>query len=153
DEIAGLAREVGLAPAGADRFAISAADAATLVIDAPPARVAEALARRDVITHGLHLPGLEPAGDTSLAAYLGDPGRSEYDIDDLGREFGIELDVAADEETAQGVRTAAAALRLHDELLTRVRDRQMEDLYRQIELPLVPVLAEMESTGIHVDIY
>ncbi len=153
EQLAGLTEQVGLAAAGAGRYAVSPASAATLVIEATPARMAEALARRDVITHGLHLAGLEPTGDTSLAAYLVDPGRSTYEIDDLAREFGIELDVAADEETAEGVRTAAAAVRLHDDLLTRVRERQMEDLYRQIELPLVPVLADMEATGIHVDIY
>ena len=74
-------------------------------------------------------------------------------IDDLARELGIEIEVGADEETAAGVRAAAAALRLHPELLRRVEEREMGDLYRQIELPLIAVLADMESAGIRVDIY
>ena len=113
----------------------------------------EALSRPDTITHGLHLAGLQPAGDTALAAYLVDPGRSDYAIDDLARELGIEIEVGADEETAAAVRTAAAALRLHPELLGRVQEREMGDLYHQIELPLIAVLADMEAAGIKVDIY
>jgi DNA polymerase-1 len=152
-DLAGLAREVALAPAGEDRFAIAAAEGPVIVAAATAPRLVEALSRHDVITHGLHLAGLEPTGDTALAAYLVDPGRSDYQIDDLARELGIEIEVGADEDTATGVRAAAAALRLHPELLGRVEEREMGDLYRQIELPLIAVLAEMESAGIRVDTY
>jgi DNA polymerase-1 len=152
-DIAGLPREVAIAAAGEGRYAVAAENTDVLVVPATTQRLVEALQSHDVITHGLHLPGLDPVGDTALAAYLVDPGRSTYDIDDLTRELGVAIEVAADEETAAGVRAAAAALRLHPELLERVEEREMGELYRQIELPLVPVLAAMEATGIHVDIY
>ena len=57
----------------------------------------------------------EPAADdTLIAAYLIDPGRAEYELDDLMAEYGVELepDPPAEEETAALVRHAEAARRL-----------------------------------------
>ena len=36
--------------------------------------------------------GVEPLEDTMLAAYLIEPGRAEYELDDLAAEYGVELD-------------------------------------------------------------
>ncbi len=152
-ELAAISGEVGVAPAGENRYAIAAADAPVVVIEATGPQLVSALGRTRVLTHGLHLAGLQPAGDTALAAYLVDPGRSDYSVDDLARELGVEIEVGADEETAAAVRTAAASLRLHPELLSRVEEREMGGLYRDIELPLIAVLADMEAAGIRVDIY
>src|SRR3989442_2957613 len=90
-----------------------------------------------------------------ILAYLIEPGRAEYDLDDLAAEYGVELvpEPATDEETAALVRQAAATLRLRDPLLERVRERGAESLYREIELPLTSVLAAMERAGIKVDTY
>jgi DNA polymerase-1 len=57
--------------------------------------------------------GRAPADDTLIAAYLVDPGRAGYDLDDLAREHGLELvpEPAAEEETAALVRRAEAARR------------------------------------------
>src|SRR3989442_14350714 len=84
-----------------------------------------------------------------ILAYLIEPGRAEYDLDDLAAEYGVELvpEPATDEETAALVRQAAATLRLRDPLLERVRERGAESLYREIELPLTAVLAAMERAG------
>lgn len=38
-----------------------------------------------------------------------------------------------------------------DEILKTLHEEEMEDLYRKIELPLVPILYEMEKTGIDCD--
>src|SRR5207253_5227570 len=75
--------------------------------------------------------------------------------DDLPAEYGLGLvpDPDAEEETARLVRHAAATLRLRDLLLERVRERGAESLYREIELPLTPVLAAMEQAGVKVDTY
>ena len=51
------------------------------------------------------------------------------------------------------VRNAAATFRLRDLLLERVRERDMEPLYREVELPLSPVLAAMELAGVKIDEY
>ena len=98
---------------------------------------------------------LEVADDTLLMAYLVEPGRPAYVLDDLASEYGIELrpDPPADEETASLVRQAAAALRLARPLRARVAERGLETLYRTIELPLTAVLAAMEEAGVKIDTY
>jgi len=93
--------------------------------------------------------------DTLIAAYLVDPGRSGYELDDLAREYGLELapDPATEEETASLVRHAEAARRLAPTLRARLREWGMERLYDEVELPLGVVLAAMEDAGIRIDTY
>jgi DNA polymerase I len=109
----------------------------------------------ELVAHDAKAVGVEAVDDTMILAYLIEPGRAEYDLDDLMAEYGIELvpEPAADEETAKLVRHAAATLRLRDLLLDRVRERGEEPLYRDIELPLTAVLADMERAGVKVDTY
>ena len=98
----------------------------------------------------------EPAADdTMLLAYLIDPGRAEYELDDLMAEYGIELepDPPAEEETAALVRHAEATRRLVEPLCVKVVDRGSEGLYRNIELPLTVVLGAMEDAGVRIDTY
>jgi len=103
----------------------------------------------------LYRVGIEPADDTLLMAYLIEPGRASYELDDLAAEYGIELEPApaAEEETAALVRHAAAVLRLAPLLRERIAERGLEPLYRQVELPLSPVLAAMEDAGVKIDTY
>ena len=122
-------------------------------MSAPAARAVEALRDTRVLTHGLKLPALEPAGDTAIAAYLIDPGRAGYEIDDLAEESGVAVQVGADEETAALVRAAAATRRLHPGFYAKLADRDLTGLYESIELPLIPVLGTMEAVGIKVDTY
>jgi DNA polymerase-1 len=99
--------------------------------------------------------GAPPADDILLAAYLVDPGRSGYELDDLAREHGLELvpEPATEEETATLVRHAEAARRLAPQLRARVREWGSEVLYDEVELPLTVVLADMEQAGIRIDAY
>jgi DNA polymerase I len=109
----------------------------------------------ELVAHDAKAVGVEAVDDTMILAYLIEPGRAEYDLDDLAAEYGVELvpEPAADEETATLVRHAAATLRLCDQMLDRVRERGEEPLYRDIELPLTAVLADMERAGVKVDTY
>ena len=95
------------------------------------------------------------AEDTLLAAYLVEPGRSEYLLDELAREAGIEiaLEPEAEQETTALARRAELARRLAPVLAARVAERGSEPLYREIELPLTPVLAAMEDAGVRIDTY
>jgi DNA polymerase I len=116
------------------------------------------LDRADVIAHDFKaLPRLtmEPVEDTMLLAYLIEPGRASYELDDLAAEYGVEPipTPASDEETAALVRHAEIPRRLAPTMLERVRERGAEDLYRNIELPLTAVLAAMEDTGVKIDTY
>ena len=118
----------------------------------------QALAARGWTLRGLSL-------DTALAAYLVRPDQRDYDLTDLvlrqlgrdlhkdaGAQDGM-LDFGADdaaEVDAAGVR-ALAVLELGAALRDQVDAAGGTDLMREVELPLVDVLAEMERTGIAVD--
>ena len=75
-------------------------------------RAAGRRARREGAPARAPAAGLALAFDTYLAAYLIDPGRSDYAIADLVEEAALGLDVAAEEETARLVKAAAGALAL-----------------------------------------
>jgi DNA polymerase I len=89
------------------------------------------------------------AHDTMVAAYLIDPVRRGYPLDELATEAGLGVRI----EGADGVAERAVLTRL---LAERQRDRLEEDgltrLFHEIELPLVDVLVEMERAGVKLDV-
>ncbi|HET6579649.1 MAG TPA: DNA polymerase I, partial [Gemmatimonadales bacterium] len=120
----------------------------------------------------LRRAGVELAGvayDSMLASFVLDPGRRSHAIDTLclehlGRAMQTYADVAgkgkAEIPFAEVPIAAAAAycgadsgtvLALHDYLAPALREMAMEPLFRQIEMPLVPVLTDMEWEGISID--
>src|SRR5256886_2171579 len=127
-----------------DNDRVAAAAGEEVVVSPRPERIEGELVADDVKS-----VGVDAVDDTMILAYLIEPGRAEYDLDDLAAEYGIELvpEPEAEEETAALVRQAAATLRLRDPLLERVRERGAEGLYREIELPLPAGLAAMERAA------
>jgi DNA polymerase-1 len=109
----------------------------------------------DLVVHDAKALRVEAREDTLIAAYLIEPGRATYELDDLAAEYGLEIVPAppAEEETAALVRRAELPRRLIDPLLKRVAERGGEHLYREVELPLTQVLAAMEETGVRIDTY
>jgi DNA polymerase-1 len=140
----------GSAALTSDGERIAATDGDTVVVSPRPS-----LLEGSFVVHDAKAQRVRAADDTLLAAYLIEPSRPEYPLDDLAAEYGLELEPepATDEETAALVRHAAATFRLRDLLVERVRERGMEPLYREIELPLAPVLAAMEEAGVKIDEY
>jgi DNA polymerase-1 len=96
-----------------------------------------------------------PADDTMIAAYLIEPGRPAYELDDLAAEYGVEAlpQPEVEEETAALVRAAEVPRRLAAPIRARLRERGSEELYDDVELPLTAVLASMEEAGIKIDTY
>jgi len=133
-----------------DNGRIAAAAGGEVVVSPRPERL-----EGELIAHDAKSLRVDAVDDTMILAYLIEPGRADYELDDLAAEYGVELQPVpeAEEETAALVRHAAAALRLRDPLLERVRERGAESLYREIELPLTEVLAAMETAGVKVDTY
>ncbi|MFZ1881701.1 MAG: DNA polymerase I [Gaiellaceae bacterium] len=138
---------VGYAADG-DRAAVAAG--AEVVIGPRPAKI-----DGDLVVHDAKKLRVDARDDTLLAAYLIDPGRAAYELDDLAAEYGVELvpTPAADEETTALVRRAETPRRLIGPLLERLEERGVTDLYRSIELPLTAVLADMEAAGVKIDTY
>ena len=117
--------------------------------------------------HGMPVNGLD--FDTMIAAYLIDPGRrglglKEQAFEVLGKVMTPITDLigtGAKQITMAQVPIATAAAyagvdadmtyRLMAPLATRLRELEVFDLFTQIEMPLVPVLARMEQVGILID--
>jgi DNA polymerase I len=155
-ELPKLTGPVSVAVAG-DRVAVAREDGPVLV--APlPTELASVLRDAEIVAHDFKaLPRITqvPAEDTLIGAYLIEPGRPAYELDDLAAEYGVEAipEPAAEEETAALVRAAEVPRRLAPLLRARLRERGSEELYDDIELPLTAVLAAMEDAGIKIDTY
>jgi DNA polymerase-1 len=143
------AGRAGFAAVG-DRAAVATDDG--VVVGPRPAKME---AEVELVVHDAKSAGVNATDDTLIAAYLIDPGRSEYSLSDLGAEYGIELipDPTAEEETAELVVAAELPRRLAPLMLARLEERSLIPLYRDIELPLTAVLADMERAGVRIDTY
>jgi DNA polymerase-1 len=141
----------GIAGIACDETRIAVASGAEVVVSPRPLRI-----DGELVVHDAKSLRVDPVDDTMIMAYLIDPGRAAYELDDLTAEYGVELipqPEPPDEETATLVRRAAATLRLREPLAERVKERGSEHLYREVELPLVRVLAAMEDAGVKIDTY
>jgi DNA polymerase I len=109
----------------------------------------------ELVVHDAKELRVEAADDTMIAAYLIDPGRATYELDDLAAEYAVDVvpDPATDEETAALVRRAELPRRLAGPLRARLEERGSVHLYEQVELPLSGVLAAMEDVGVKIDTY
>ncbi len=110
---------------------------------------------------GLSLRGV--SGDTMVAAHLLNPARANQTLHDLAEEYLEErLPAAAAFESAvtlasgDSVEACAHAVsathRLHALLDVRLAAQGLTTLYRDLELPLIGVLSQMEATGIAIDV-
>lgn len=108
---------------------------------------------------GITLGGI--AHDTALAAYLLNPGQRTYDLKTtyqrhLHRTLEItetgQLSLLDIINTNTLITAAAAILELAATLPTKLATINELELYLDLELPLTTILAEMEATGIAVDI-
>ncbi|MCW5937188.1 MAG: DNA polymerase I [Fimbriimonadaceae bacterium] len=90
------------------------------------------------------LDGAVPRFDSMLAGYVLQSGRSGYDINDLSLAY---LEVPARTPELQ----ASALHYLEKALGDRLDKEGQTKVFKEIEMPLVPILAKMETTGIAVD--
>ncbi len=108
---------------------------------------------------------LDLSHDTMVAAYLIDPARRTYELDELAADEGIsiagaepppedgQLSLGAEEEEQEP--DPAPTARLVWELAARQRakleDLGLERVMSEVEMPLVEVLAGMEREGVRLD--
>jgi DNA polymerase-1 len=118
--------------------------------------------------HGVSLTGLHT--DTMLASYLVDATRTEHRLEDLSVEYLGYKPLSEEEVCGRGAKAVSLAdvpveaavdyaceradlagqlEPLFRDLLTR---EQLDEVYQTLELPLIPVLVDIERAGVRIDV-
>ena len=164
-----LAHEYPGAPEQLDREATLAA-LAPLFTDASKHKIGQH-GKYDL--HVLRRHGIEVAGyseDTMLESFVLNSGSSRHDMDSLAKRYlGYDTikyeevagkgakqilfsQVALDDATRYAAEDADITLRLHHALSSKLAlEPSLERVYREIEMPLVPVLERIENNGVMID--
>jgi DNA polymerase-1 len=118
---------------------------------------------------GIELAGIQ--GDPMIADYLLEAGHRRHNLEDLSRRYLEHTPIAiteligkrgraqksmADVDTQRVADYAAEdadlAWRLCALLEHKLAEQNLERLYREVEIPLIPVLGDMEYAGVAVDV-
>jgi DNA polymerase-1 len=120
------------------------------------------LRRAGVVVEGL-------AFDTMIASYLANPAAKSHGMDAMAAELLGYKTITYGEMTGSGKKQicfsevevekavvyaaedADITLRLAEKLGPMLTETQQEKLFHEVEMPLVPVLADMEWTGVRID--
>jgi DNA polymerase-1 len=124
--------------------------------------------RNVLANHGIILAGIE--FDTMLESYVLDSTATRHDMDSVALKYLGHSNITYEDVAGKGakqlsfnevpVETASPyaaedadiTLRLHEAMWPRlVAETGLEDIYRDIELPLVTVLSDMEQAGVAID--
>ncbi len=107
--------------------------------------------------------------DTMIAAHLLNPELRSYKLDRLSEEYLQYRMVSYESLTGEGkdkktlaevevekvafysAEDADIAWQLSNVLKTKLQEAQLLDFYEKVEIPLIPVLVEMQYTGLYVD--
>ena len=111
----------------------------------------------------------QPLFDTMVADYLINPGQNSHSLDDLAKRYlnyettsikqligtgkkqiGMN-EVSVAEVSDYACEDVDVPWRLYDVLKKQLHDLELVDLFNDLEMPLIDVLAEMESNGIAID--
>lgn len=114
-----------------------------------------------------------PAFDTMIAAYLLNPDEKRFGLDELALRFlnykmmSFEelvksssplfsavtfADVDVKDATRYSAEDADVTRKLYELLNVRLHEQGLMEVFEKIELPLIPILAEMELTGVYMDV-
>ena len=146
-------------------------DALRPVLEGPAVRKVGQHGKYDI--HVLRRHGIDVQGysdDTMLESFVWNASATRHDMDSLARRYlGYDTvayedvagkgakqisfaEVALDDATRYAAEDADVTLRLHRVLSGKLAtEPTLEQVYRTIEVPLVPVLARMEANGVRVD--
>jgi len=104
--------------------------------------------------------GIEPESvtdDPMIAAYLIDSGRSGYELQNLANtnldtDTFREVPEAFPESAYRTAERADWAFQLSPMLRKRILEDRLERIYSEVELPLEPLLSEIERNGMKIDV-
>ena len=106
-----------------------------------------------MIAHYLINPDMRHNMDVLAENYLGyQPQPITELIGKKGPNQGLMRNVPLDKQTEYAVEDADVTYQLKNHFVTEMASKEVIDLFNKIELPLVNVLADMESAGIHIDV-
>ena len=89
--------------------------------------------------------------DTSLAAYLVNPGVRSQDLRDIQERWGDGSAINVSTPEQELLTSARAMFALRESLTRELKERSLWDLFMTMELPVADLLARMESIGIAVN--
>src|SRR5204862_5504449 len=94
------------------------------------------------------------AFDTQIAAYVLNAALRSQTIADVVAENLDQILPPATElpSTARAGLEALSAIAVREPLQRRLAEFELDRLFREVELPLIPVLAKMESVGVALDL-
>jgi DNA polymerase-1 len=160
------------APEGAARLdAAETLAALRPVLENPQIRKIGQNLKYDVIV--LRSAGVEVAGvefDSMVASYLLDAGERNHNLDELAARYLNHSTTTIDELIGTGkqqkrmdevpiplithyaAEDADVVWRLRPQLAKRLEEAKLDRLFREVEIPLIDVLVELEHNGIKVDV-
>ena len=89
--------------------------------------------------------------DTSLAAYLVNPGVRSQDLKDIQERWGDGSPINQSTPEQELLSSARALFSLRDSLTRELKERNLWELFTSMELPVANLLARMEAIGIAVN--
>lgn len=87
--------------------------------------------------------------DTMIAAHLINPSKSEYSLNELAWDY---LAKVIQDKTIDNAKAISLIVQARPKLEKNLKDKSLFDLFREVEMPLVEVLAYMELNGIRLDL-
>lgn len=100
------------------------------------------LAKDDINLEGLYF-------DTMIASYLLNPSKSEYNLTDLAFDY---LEKSPLFKSMDNQKALNLIIETRPILEKELRDKSLMNLFTEIEMPLIGVLADMELNGIKLDL-
>ncbi|WP_439502935.1 DNA polymerase I [Methylophaga sp.] len=126
--------------------------------------------RHILLNHGIDLQGI--AHDTMLQSYVLDSTATRHDMDSLAEKYlnrsTIHFEdiagkgkkqltfneIGLEEASPYACEDADITLQLHHILWPKIQAiPSLETVYRELEMPLLPVLNTLERNGVHIDIF
>ncbi|RKY32957.1 MAG: DNA polymerase I [Candidatus Omnitrophota bacterium] len=105
-------------------------------------KIKTTLAKSNIMLEGLYF-------DTMVAAYLLNPSKSGYELNEVVWDY---LGKSIKPEALDALKTVSYIKELRPKLGRELQDKKLSSLFKDIEMPLVSVLADMEITGIKIDL-
>jgi len=120
-----------------------------------------------LVKAGIRLQGI--AGDTMIASYLLNPSKHRHSLEELAREYLDRQVITYSEVTGTGAKAIAFSqvdidracrysgedanltLILANLLLPKIESEGFTELFHQVEMPLIEVLAAMEMNGVRIN--